>query len=276
MLAGTTGDILVISGCALKSGTGLGVLRRTLHHVCGQIIVLAFVLLDIGSLGLALVTPPWLVPWVAMNAAALVLGTLSWSDEKRMQRRARQDAEAQRRQDLEQAQRLGRLEQDLSEAEKRCREAEGERDAQREQQAAQLDRLHQVEEELRAAERRRCEEREAQRVQLAEQAERLRELEQQLRQAERDRRQTEQQREAWRERQAQRKQMSARFPMDWWSVLGVAPSTSKDEIVRNYRRRIKQYHPDRLAGLAPEFIELAEEHTKALNQAYANAMRTRQ
>jgi DnaJ-domain-containing protein 1 len=38
---------------------------------------------------------------------------------------------------------------------------------------------------------------------------------------------------------------------------------------------IKQYHPDRVVGLAPEFVQLAEEHTKALNEAYENAMRCR-
>jgi DnaJ-domain-containing protein 1 len=38
---------------------------------------------------------------------------------------------------------------------------------------------------------------------------------------------------------------------------------------------IKQYHPDRVVGLAPEFLHLAEERTKALNEAYENAMRGR-
>jgi curved DNA-binding protein CbpA len=30
----------------------------------------------------------------------------------------------------------------------------------------------------------------------------------------------------------------------------------------------KMYHPDRLANLAPEFIELAEERMKEINLAY--------
>jgi curved DNA-binding protein CbpA len=63
--------------------------------------------------------------------------------------------------------------------------------------------------------------------------------------------------------------------MDWWTVLGVAPSASKEDIARNYRRKIKECHPDRVAGLAPEFVRLAEEQTKALNEAYENAMRCR-
>ena len=58
-------------------------------------------------------------------------------------------------------------------------------------------------------------------------------------------------------------------------MLGVAPSASKDEIVRKYRQKIKQCHPDRLGRLAPELLQLAEEQAKALNAAYENAMRTR-
>jgi DnaJ-domain-containing protein 1 len=45
---------------------------------------------------------------------------------------------------------------------------------------------------------------------------------------------------------------------EWWSVLEVTPSASKDEIVRNYRRKIQQCHPDRVAGLAPEFLRLGK------------------
>jgi hypothetical protein len=62
------------------------VLRRTLRRLGGQIILLAFVLLDTGSLGFALVAPVWLAPWVTINLTALVLGTLSWSENGRMQR----------------------------------------------------------------------------------------------------------------------------------------------------------------------------------------------
>jgi hypothetical protein len=58
----------------------------------------------------------------------------------------------------------------------------------------------------------------------------------------------------------------------WWSVLEVSPAAGKDEIVRSYRRKIQRCHPDRVCGLAPEFISLAEKHTKTLNEAYAEAM----
>jgi hypothetical protein len=59
----------------------------------------------------------------------------------------------------------------------------------------------------------------------------------------------------------------------WWSVLEVSPAAGKDEIVRSYRRKIQRCHPDRVCGLASEFVLLAEKRTKTLNDAYAQAMR---
>jgi hypothetical protein len=89
-------------------------------------------------------------------------------------------------------------------------------------------------------------------------AERRRQAEQE-REAERQRRQEEQQREAERERRRKRDQAAKRQSEknDWWTVLEVSSDASKDEIRRGYLRKIKQYHPDRVSGLGPEFIELA-------------------
>jgi membrane protein involved in colicin uptake len=120
------------------------------------------------------------------------------------------------------------------------------------------------------AERRQHEERQRE-AQRQQEAERQREAEQR-REAERRRRKAEQEREADRQRQREREQATAQSKMEWWRVLEVAPSASKEEIVRSYRRKIQQCHPDRVAGLAPEFLQLGEEHTKALNAAYAQAM----
>ncbi len=58
-------------------------------------------------------------------------------------------------------------------------------------------------------------------------------------------------------------------------MLGVSSDADKDEIVRSYRRKIQQYHPDRVTGLAPEIVELAESRTKTLNAAYAQGLRAR-
>jgi len=254
VLAGTMGDIRVARTGASKIGAKLGGLRRALRWVGWQTIVLAFVLLDIAGLGFTLVAPVWLAPWMTINVAALVLGALSWSEDRRLQR---ESATARERQ-----------------AEK-VRAAErrnlAEREAERQQQA---ERLRHVE-QLREAERRRRQEEEEREAQRQQQAERLRQAEQQLREAERRRRQEEEEREAHKQRQREREQPTTQSQTEWWSVLEVTPSASKDDIVRNYRRKIQQCHPDRVAGLAPEFLRLAEETTKRLNVAYEQAIYAR-
>jgi DnaJ-domain-containing protein 1 len=259
LLAATMGDIRVVRKGASSIRTKAGLLGRTLRRVAGQIIVLTSVVLDIAGLGFAVTASVWLGPWIIINLTMLVLGILTWSERRR---------EAQRQQQIDQADRLRQAEQRLREVEQLRYQEEEERKAQRRQQAEQAERLCHAEQRLRELEQLRLQqedEREAERQQQAEQAERLRQAEQQLREAE------------WRRRleKGTHRKRQAQFQADWWIVLGVAPSTSKDEIARNYRRMIKQYHPDRVAGLAPEFLQLAEERTKALNEAYDNAMHGR-
>jgi len=53
-----------------------------------------------------------------------------------------------------------------------------------------------------------------------------------------------------------------------YEILGVSIGASAEQIVAAYRQMAKMYHPDRLANLAPEFIELAEERMKEINAAY--------
>jgi len=57
-------------------------------------------------------------------------------------------------------------------------------------------------------------------------------------------------------------------PPDPWAVLGIAPGTSKDEARRAFRALVAQYHPDKVAHLAPEFQELAERKTRELLEAW--------
>ena len=280
ILAGTVGDIHVSRKGESNLGARPSVLRRTLCRLGAQAVVLALVLLDIGGLGLALVSPVLFAPWVIINLAVLVFGTLSWSEEMRVQREGATAAQRQAEQlraeqrnaeeRLREAQRQEQAERfrqaELREAElRRCQEEE-EREAQRQEQAERL-----RDAELREAELRRSQEKAELEAQRQEFAERLRQAERQRREAERRRETAE--REAERARREAHRRVATRFRTDWWTVLGVAPSASKDDIVRNYRRKIKECHPDRVVGLAPEFIELAEEHTKALNEAYENAMR---
>ena len=323
-VAGTMGDLRVSRKSTSKIGRKPKLLRRTSRRVGGQTVFLAFVLLDIGGFGFALAEPVWLAQWVTINLMALVVGLLTWGEERKAQRESatamqrqaenvraaeqRKLEERERQQQDEQTDRLRKAEQSLREAEERLRKAEEQREAERQQRAEQTERVRQAEQQLREAEQGRCleeAEREALRQQRAEQTERLLQVEQLLREAEEALRQQEEKRRAKRQQQAEqaerlrkseerreaerrrhhqetqrnrqekRRQVATQFRGDWWSVLGVPPSASKDEIIRNFRLRIKQCHPDKVVGLAPEFLELAEEHTKALNEAYENAMRCR-
>jgi hypothetical protein len=56
-----------------------------------------------------------------------------------------------------------------------------------------------------------------------------------------------------------------------WPILGVSPQAGLEEITRSYRRALHMYHPDRLVGLAPELIAIAECRTKELNAAFSQA-----
>jgi hypothetical protein len=55
---------------------------------------------------------------------------------------------------------------------------------------------------------------------------------------------------------------------DAYSVLGLDPTASQAEVSGAYRRLAQMYHPDKVAGLAPEFQIIAEERMKEINAAY--------
>jgi hypothetical protein len=59
----------------------------------------------------------------------------------------------------------------------------------------------------------------------------------------------------------------------WWDVLGVSPHSSLVDVKRAYRGLVQQYHPDRVHGLGPELIALAEARTAKLNAALDEAER---
>ncbi len=61
----------------------------------------------------------------------------------------------------------------------------------------------------------------------------------------------------------------------WWDILGVSPHASVEEINQRYRQLVMQYHPDRVAGLGPELIEVAERQTRLINAALAQAREAR-
>ena len=53
-----------------------------------------------------------------------------------------------------------------------------------------------------------------------------------------------------------------------YRVLGVDPAASEAEIDAAYRRLMSQYHPDKVAGAAPELRAAAERKAAEINAAY--------
>ena len=58
----------------------------------------------------------------------------------------------------------------------------------------------------------------------------------------------------------------------WFSVLGVLPTATIEEVKQSYKSLIKKNHPDRVHDMSPSFVRLAEFETKKLNSAYATAL----
>ncbi len=67
------------------------------------------------------------------------------------------------------------------------------------------------------------------------------------------------------------------FDADWFGLrrrenpyaeLGLEADASDAEVDQAYRRLISQYHPDKVAGAAPELREQAEKRSRAINAAY--------
>ncbi|MBU0726492.1 MAG: TerB family tellurite resistance protein [Alphaproteobacteria bacterium] len=57
---------------------------------------------------------------------------------------------------------------------------------------------------------------------------------------------------------------------DPYTVLGITPETSDEDVKKTYRDLMRENHPDRLMaqGMPPEFIEIANEKVAAINAAY--------
>ncbi len=58
-----------------------------------------------------------------------------------------------------------------------------------------------------------------------------------------------------------------RAASDPYTVLGVPPGASSEQIGEAYRERMKEYHPDRVASLGPELRELAHRKTVEIQRA---------
>ena len=59
---------------------------------------------------------------------------------------------------------------------------------------------------------------------------------------------------------------------EWHRVLQVAPDASHEQVRAAYKTLIRQYHPDKVAGLGEELRVLSEAKTKEINVAYQQAL----
>jgi DnaJ-domain-containing protein 1 len=64
-------------------------------------------------------------------------------------------------------------------------------------------------------------------------------------------------------------------PANWPQVLEVASTSSPQQITAAYRRKIAQYHPDKVAQMGAEIRGLAELRSRQINAAYDFAMKVR-
>lgn len=65
--------------------------------------------------------------------------------------------------------------------------------------------------------------------------------------------------------------VNRRVGEEWWEVLQIKSSASKDEIRQAWRRLIKENHPDKGGHLSPETQMAMEQATKRINDAYTAA-----
>jgi len=56
----------------------------------------------------------------------------------------------------------------------------------------------------------------------------------------------------------------------YYSVLGLSATATDDEVKHQYRRRVSEYHPDKIAGkgLPEEFTKFAEDKFREIQEAY--------
>jgi DnaJ like chaperone protein len=60
-----------------------------------------------------------------------------------------------------------------------------------------------------------------------------------------------------------------------WKILGLSPDADVERIKSAYRQLSLQHHPDKVASLGPEFVKVAEEKFKAIQEAYEEIRRER-
>jgi DnaJ-domain-containing protein 1 len=61
---------------------------------------------------------------------------------------------------------------------------------------------------------------------------------------------------------------------NWFRVLEVSEHASPEEVKTAYKRKISQYHPDKVAQMGEEIRALAGRKSQQINAAYELGMRT--
>lgn len=58
--------------------------------------------------------------------------------------------------------------------------------------------------------------------------------------------------------------------IDYYSILGCSPGDSLIDIKKAYRKKMSEFHPDKISGkgLSESFMKFAEEESKKINEAY--------
>lgn len=64
-------------------------------------------------------------------------------------------------------------------------------------------------------------------------------------------------------------------PNDPYATLGTSASASDEDIEQAYRRKMSEYHPDRVANAAAEIRALAETRAREINAAYETIQQQR-
>ncbi len=58
------------------------------------------------------------------------------------------------------------------------------------------------------------------------------------------------------------------YLVDHYQILGLKRAATDEEIASMWRTKVKQYHPDRMQGLAPELLESAKHKSALINEAH--------
>jgi len=64
-------------------------------------------------------------------------------------------------------------------------------------------------------------------------------------------------------------------PLAWWNVLGVAPDAAPEDVRAAYADKMRQCDPDRVVGMAPEIVALADEISARFMKAFEESQRSR-